>query len=262
MRLSLGGVGLLLLLAAFAPLIAPYEAIDFDPTASAISPRAGHWFGTDQIGHDIFSQTILALRTDLMIGTVGVTIPLVLGVFIGLASGYRGGVLDAVVGRLVDIVMAFPFLVLVIAIVAMLGPGLRSFFIAVSAVSWVAYARIVRGQVLSMKQRDFVVASRALGYSPVRVAVRHILPNVLAPAIVFGASDFVLDIVAGASLGFFGLGASTSTPEWGVMIAQNQNLILTAPWTVVFPGLAIIVVSFVFGVLGDALADRLRHVDV
>jgi peptide/nickel transport system permease protein len=261
LRVALIGVFVIVALAIFAPLIAPHDPNQIDPARSLLSPGAGHLFGTDRLGRDVFSRTIIALRIDLLIGTVGVAIPMVIGVLVGLIIGYRGGVIDAVVGRIIDVVTAFPFLVLVIAIVAMLGPGLSSFFIAVSLVSWVSYARIVRGQVLSVKQRDYVTAARSLGYSPVRIALRHVLPNVLAPAIIFAASDFVLDIVAGASLGFFGLGASASTPEWGVMIAQGQDLILTAPWVVLFPGLGILVVSFVFGVLGDALADEVRHVE-
>jgi peptide/nickel transport system permease protein len=260
LRIALAGVGVIVLVAVLAPLLVPHDPAQINPAVSLRPPGAGHLFGTDRLGRDVFSRTIIALRIDLLIGTVGVAIPMVIGVLIGLISGYRGGVIDAVVGRIVDIVTAFPFLVLVIAIVAMLGPGLSSFFIAVSLVSWVSYARIVRGQVLSIKQRDYVTAARSLGYSPARIALRHILPNALAPAIVFAASDFVLDIVAGAALGFFGLGASVSTPEWGVMIAQGQDLILTAPWVVIFPGLGILAVSFVFGVLGDALADEVRHV--
>jgi peptide/nickel transport system permease protein len=260
LRLALAGVAAIVLLAIFAPLLVPHDPTAINPAVGLRSPGAGHLFGTDRLGRDVFSRTLIALRIDLLIGTVGVAIPMVIGVLIGLISGYRGGAIDAVVGRIIDIVTAFPFLVLAIAIVAMLGPGLSSFFIAVSLVSWVSYARIVRGQVLSIKQRDYVTAARSLGYSPVRIALRHILPNVLAPAIVFAASDFVLDIVAGAALGFFGLGASASTPEWGVMIAQGQDLILTAPWVVLFPGLGILAVSFVFGVLGDALADEVRHV--
>jgi peptide/nickel transport system permease protein len=260
LRLGLGGVAVVLLVAAFAPLIAPHDPLALDPAHGLRPPGAGNLFGTDRLGRDVFSRTVVALRIDLLIGAVGVAIPMLIGVLVGLLIGYRGGILDAVVGRVIDVVTAFPFLVLVIAIVAMLGPGLSSFFIAVSLVSWVAYARIVRGQVLSIKQRDYVTAARSLGYSPARVALRHVLPNVLAPAIVFAASDFVLDIIAGASLGFFGLGASADTPEWGVMIAQGQDLILTQPWVVLFPGLAILVVSFVFGVLADALADQVRHV--
>jgi len=260
MRVALGGVLGLLLVALLAPLIAPHDPNGISPAEGLQSPGTAHLFGTDQLGRDIFSRTVYGTRIDLLIGFVGVLVPLVVGTAVGLVSGYRGGWLDAVVGRVIDVITAFPFLVLVIAIVAMLGPGLRNFFVAVSLVSWVSYARIVRGQVLSAKQLDFVVAARSLGFSAPRIALRHLLPNVIAPAIVFGASDFVLDIVAGASLGFFGLGAPPATAEWGVMIAEGRNFIVTAPWVVVFPGLAIIVVSFFFGLLGDALADAVRRV--
>ena len=188
-------------------------------------------------------------------------IPFVIGVIVGLIAGYYGGWLDALIGRVIDVVVAFPFLVLVIAIVAMLGPGLVNFYIAVSLVSWVAYARIVRGETLVAKRREYVLAARALGYRDVRIMFRHILPNAVAPAFVFAMSDFVLDILAGASLGFFGLGVPTPTPEWGVMIAEGRNFIITAPWVVVFPGLAIIVVGFFFSLIGDGLADAGPRVD-
>ncbi len=260
MRFALAGVFGLVLLALLAPVIAPHGPNAISPIEGLQSPRAAHLFGTDQLGRDIFSRTVYGTRIDLLIGFVGVIVPLIVGTVVGLVSGYRGGWIDAVVGRLIDVVTAFPFLVLVIAIVAVLGPGLRNFFVAVSLVSWVSYARLVRGQVLATKQLDYVVAARSLGFSAARVAVRHLLPNVIAPAIVFAASDFVLDIVAGASLGFFGLGAPPATAEWGVMIAEGRNFIVTAPWVVLFPGLAIMLVSFFFGLLGDALADAVRRV--
>jgi peptide/nickel transport system permease protein len=204
---------------------------------------------------------IYASRIDLQIGFIGVTIPFVIGTIVGLFAGYYGGWLDAVLGRIIDIFTAFPFLVLVIAIVAMLGPGLRNLYIAIAVVSWVAYARIVRGETLSAKRREYVLAAHGLGYSKTRIMFRHVLPNVIAPAIVFSMSDFVLDIVAGASLGFFGLGVQPPQAEWGVMIADGRNFITTAPWLVFFPGLAIVVVGFFFSLLGDGLADYIRRVD-
>jgi peptide/nickel transport system permease protein len=213
------------------------------------------------LGQDVFSRVIYASRVDLQIGIVGVTIPLIIGTTVGLFAGYYGGWLDTVIGRLIDIFTAFPFLVLVIAIVAMLGPGLRNLYIAIAAVSWVAYARIIRGETLSAKRREYVVAAHGLGYSGPRLMFRHVLPNVVAPAVVFSMSDFVLDIVAGASLGFFGLGVQPPQAEWGVMIADGRNFITTASWLVFFPGLAIVVVGFFFSLLGDGLADYIRRVD-
>ena len=260
-RIGIIGLATIVLVAIFAPIITPY-----DPTALATGvglqgPSAAHPFGTDQLGRDVFARVIYGARIDLQIGFIGVAIPLVAGTIIGLLAGYHGGWLDAVIGRIIDVVVAFPFLVLVIAIVAMLGPGLVNFYIAVSVVSWVAYARIVRGETLVANNREYVLSARALGYRDLRIMFRHILPNVVAPALVFGMSDFVLDILAGASLGFFGLGVPQPTPEWGVMIAEGRNLILTAPWVVIFPGLAIITVGFFASLLGDAFADTLRRVD-
>lgn len=253
------GICMLLLIAIAAPLITAYDPIAIDPTAALHSPSTTHPFGTDQLGRDVFSRTVYAARIDLMIGFFGVTIPLILGCGVGLVSGYVGGWLDIITGRIIDVVTAFPFLVLVIAIVAMLGPGLINLFIAISLVSWVSYARIVRGQTLMVKNSDYVVAGRSLGFGPLRLMGRHILPNVVAPAFVFASSDFVLNIIAGASLGFFGLGVPAPTPEWGVMIAEGRSFIIDAPWIVLFPGLAVIVVSFFFGLMGDVVADSVRR---
>jgi len=260
-RIGVAGVLLIALAAVFAPLLTPYDPAAIDSATGLKPPSSMHPFGTDQLGRDVLSRVLFAARIDLQIGLIGVAIPLVAGVVIGLLAGYLGGWTDALIGRLVDIVTAFPFLVLVIAIVAMLGPGLVNFYIAVSLVSWVAYARIVRGETLVAKNREYVLAARALGYRDARIMYRHILPNVIAPAFVFGMSDFVLDILAGASLGFFGLGVQPPTPEWGVMIAEGRNLMLTAPWVIVFPGLAIIAVGFFFSLVGDGLADLIRRVD-
>ena len=260
--LRIGLVGILTVgtLAAFAPLIAPY-----DPTALGLAqgltpPSTAHWFGTDQLGRDILTRVLYAARIDLQIGTIGVIIPLIMGAVIGLVAGFYAGWSDAILGRVIDVVTAFPFLVLVLAIVAMLGPGLRNFYIAISLVSWVAYARIVRGEALSVRGRGYILAARSLGYSDARIMFRHLLPNVIVPALVFGMSDFVLDILAGASLGFFGLGVQPPTPEWGVMIAEGRNFIITAPWVVIFPGVAIIVTSFFVSLIGDSVSDIVRRV--
>ncbi|HLJ61600.1 MAG TPA: ABC transporter permease [bacterium] len=260
LRFGLTGILTVGTLATFAPLIAPY-----DPTALGLAsglqpPSAAHWFGTDQLGRDILTRVLYAARIDLQIGTIGVIIPLIMGVVIGLFAGYYAGWPDAILGRVIDVVTAFPFLVLVLAIVAMLGPGLRNFYIAISLVSWVAYARIVRGEALSVRGRGYILAARSLGYSDARIVFRHLLPNVIVPALVFGMSDFVLDILAGASLGFFGLGVQPPTPEWGVMIAEGRNFIITAPWVVIFPGVAIVVTSFFVSLIGDSVSDIVRRV--
>lgn len=260
LRIGIVGILTVATLAALAPLIAPY-----DPTALGLAqgltpPSAAHWFGTDQLGRDILTRVLYAARVDLQIGTIGVIIPLIMGVVIGLFAGYYAGWPDAILGRVIDVVTAFPFLVLVLAIVAMLGPGLRNFYIAISLVSWVAYARIVRGEALGVRGRGYILAARSLGYSDARIMFRHLLPNVIVPALVFGMSDFVLDILAGASLSFFGLGVQPPTPEWGVMIAEGRNFIITAPWVVIFPGVAIIVTSFFVSLIGDSVSDIVRRV--
>jgi peptide/nickel transport system permease protein len=260
LRIGLAGIFIVSALAAFAPLIAPY-----DPTALGLAqgltpPSTAHWFGTDQLGRDILTRVLYAARVDLQIGTIGVIIPLIMGAVVGLFAGYYGGWPDAILGRVIDVVTAFPFIVLVLAIVAMLGPGLRNFYIAISLVSWVAYARIVRGEALSIRERGYILAARSLGFSDARIMFRHLLPNVIVPALVFGMSDFVLDILAGASLGFFGLGVQPPTPEWGVMIAEGRNFIVTAPWVVIFPGVAIIVTSFFVSLIGDSVSDIVRRV--
>ena len=260
LRVGLVGFAVIAVLALLAPWIAPY-----DPTALGLAdglqpPNSAHWFGTDQLGRDILTRVLHAARTDLQIGTVGVIVPLVIGAVLGLFAGYYAGWPDAILGRIVDVVTAFPFLVLVLAIVAMLGPGLMNFYIAITLVSWVAYARIVRGEALSARGRGYILAARSLGYGDIRIMFRHLLPNVMVPAFVFGMSDFVLDILAGASLGFFGLGVQPPTPEWGVMIAEGRNFIITAPWVVIFPGLAIVVTAFFVSLIGDSASDIVRQV--
>jgi peptide/nickel transport system permease protein len=242
-------------------LLTPYDPIVLDLSAGLQPPSLAHPFGTDQLGRDILTRVIFGARIDLQIGAIGVAVPLVIGVLVGLVAAYYGRWTDAIISRIIDVVIAFPFLVLVIAIVAMLGPGLINLYIAVTLVSWVLYARIVRGETLALKARPFVMSARGFGFSDLRIMFRHILPNAVAPAFVFGMSDFVLDVQLGATLSFFGLGVQAPTPEWGLMIAESRNLMLTAPWAVVFPGLAIIALSFFVSLVGDALADNVRGID-
>ena len=260
-RIGVLGFLAFVLAAIFAPLLTPYDPIKLDVSMGLRPPSLAHPFGTDQLGRDVLTRVIYAARIDLQIGLIGVTIPLVIGTFVGLIAGYVGGWTDTVISRVIDVVIAFPFLVLVIAIVAMLGPGLINLYIAVSLVSWVLYARIVRGETLALKRQEYVVAAHGLGFGNGRVMFRHILPNALAPALVFGMSDFVLDVQLGATLSFFGLGVQAPTPEWGLMIAESRNFILTAPWVVIFPGLAIIALSFFVSLIGDAMVDAVRAID-
>jgi peptide/nickel transport system permease protein len=259
-RVGVIGLLLIILAALAAPLLTPFSPTAINMLETLQPPSVTHPFGTDQLGRDVLSRVLYGARIDLLIGFVGVSIPLVAGMLIGLVAGYLGGWWDAFVGRIIDIVVAFPFMVLVIAIVAMLGAGLANFFIAIFVVSWVTYARIIRGETLVAKQREYVLAARGLGYSPSRIATRHILPNVVTPALVYCVSDFVLTVLAGASLGYFGLGVQPPTPEWGVMIAQGQTFLFGSPWIALFPGLAIILLGFFVGLIGEGVSDRIRRI--
>lgn len=250
-------VGLWLFIALFAPWLAPFDPITQDSTSSLLAPGGVHFFGTDNFGRDIFSRVLWGARVDLQICFLGVIFPFVLGTTLGALSGYLGGVVDAAIMRFIDIVLAFPFLVLMLAIIAILGPGLGSFYIAMAMVGWVSYARLVRAQVLTLKQRDFIVAARSLGYGHARILFRHLLPNAITGALVFSMSDCVLVLLNGAAVSYLGLGVQPPTAEWGVMVAEGQSFITTAWWITTFPGLAIVLLAMGFSLLADGLGDKL-----
>jgi len=244
-------------LALAAPLIVPHDPTAQDLTATLRAPSLAHPLGTDNFGRDVLSRIIWGTRLDLAMGLLALVTPFVIGCLIGLISGYFGGIVDILLMRLLDVTMSFPFFVLVIAIISVLGPGLASFFIAVALVAWVSYARLVRSRVLILKHADFVLAARSLGYGHLRVMLRHILPNAVLPAIVFLMSDVVITILLGSSLSYLGMGVQPPTPEWGVMIAEGQNFLASAWWICFFPGLAIVFVALGFSLLADGLAERL-----
>jgi peptide/nickel transport system permease protein len=246
-----------LLLALCCPWLAPYDPIAQDQSATLLPPGAGHLFGTDNFGRDILSRVMWGARVDLQMCVIGVAFPFVLGTVLGAVSGYFGGVVDTVLMRVIDVVLAFPFLVLMLAIITILGPGLGSFYIAMAMVGWVSYARLVRSQVLSLKHRDFVLAARSLGYSHGRILFLHMLPNALGSSVVFAMSDCVLVLLSGASVSYLGLGVQPPTAEWGVMVAEGQGFITTAWWITTFPGLAIVALAMGFSFLADGLGDRL-----
>lgn len=250
-------VGIWLCVALFAPWLAPFDPITQDATASLLPPGGAHLFGTDNFGRDIFSRVLWGARVDLQICLLGVIFPFLLGTTLGALSGYLGGAVDALIMRIIDIVLAFPFLVLMLAIIAILGPGLGSFYIAMAMVGWVSYARLVRAQVLTLKQRDFVLAARSLGYGHARILFRHLLPNAMTGALVFSMSDCVLVLLNGAAVSYLGLGVQPPTAEWGVMVAEGQSFITTAWWITTFPGLAIVLLAMGFSLLADGLGDKL-----
>ena len=245
-----------LALALAAPWVAPFDPIAQDLSATLLPPGGAHLLGTDNFGRDILSRIIWGTRIDLQMGVFGVFFPFLIGITIGSAAGYFGGLIDMLLMRLLDVTMSFPFFVLIIAIVATLGPGLISFYIALALVGWVSYARLVRAQFLVIKHADFVLAAQSLGYSHSRIVFRHILPNAIMPAVVFSMSDAVIDILLGSSLSYLGLGIQPPTAEWGLMIAEGQSFIATAWWIAFFPGLAIVLLATGFSLLADGFAER------
>ncbi|HVW93643.1 MAG TPA: ABC transporter permease [Devosia sp.] len=255
-----GGAILLvsLLLALFPGRIAPYDPLAFDYAALMKGPSWAHWFGSDNFGRDVLSRTIYAYRLDLEIAVFATITPFVAGSLIGALVGYAGGVVEAVFGRVVDAVITFPQLVLVVAIVAVLGPGLNNMFIAIGIVDWVYFARLVAAEVKVQKRLDYADAGRAMGYTPARIIFRHLLPNSITPAIVYWMTDMALAILLGSSLGYLGLGAQPPAAEWGVQIADGKNFMTTAWWMSVFPGIAIVVTGLAFSLVGDGLAELLR----
>lgn len=245
------------LLALFAPWVAPYDPLQQDGDLRLVAPSLAHPFGTDNFGRDILSRVIWGARVDLQMALVGVIFPFLLGTCIGAISGYIGGRLDAVCMRLIDIVLAFPFLVLMLAIMAILGPGLGSFYIAMALVGWVSYARLIRAQILVLKESDFALAAKSLGFSHRRILFGHLMPNALFGSVVFCMSDAVLVLLNGAAVSYLGLGVQPPTAEWGTMAAEGQSFITTAWWICTFPGLAVVTLAMGFSLLADGVAERL-----
>lgn len=250
-------LGGFVLAALAAPLIAPYDPIFQDAAARLQPPSWAHPFGTDNFGRDILSRLIFGARVDLQMALIGVFFPLVIGTVIGAVAGYLGGFVDAVLMRLIDIILAFPFLVLMLSIIAILGPGLSSFYIAMALVGWVSYARLIRAQILVLKNADYAVAAVSLGFSRTRVLFRHLLPNSVAGSLVFCMSDAVLVLLSGAAISYLGLGVQPPTAEWGIMVAEGQAFLSQAWWITLFPGLAIVLLAFGFSMIGDALGEAM-----
>ena len=258
LRIGSGIVLLWLLAAIFAPWLTPAEpnVIDLD---NVLQPPGRDWLmGTDHVGRDIFTRVIFSARIDLWMGFMGVLAPLLIGVTIGLFAGYFGGWLDTVTMRVVDITLAFPFLILVLAIVAMLGPGIVNFIIALALVAWVSYARLIRADVMVIRNAEYIQAARTLGFGSPVIMFRHVLPNAISPVVVYAMTDMVLVVLAGASLGFIGLGVQPPTAEWGVMIADGQAYISEAWWISFFPGLAAVSFGTGLSLIGDGMARMLR----
>lgn len=242
-----------------AGFLAPYNPDEVSIVKMLSAPSAEHWFGTDQVGRDVFSRVLYAARVDLFLCVVGVVPPLLIGTVVGLISGYFGGVVDSIFMRIYDLTAAFPFYVLVLAIVGVIGPGLVNFVIALTLVGWITYARLVRADVLAVREAEYIQAAQCLGYSKPAILLRHILPNVMGPIFAYAVSDAVLVMLAGASFGFIGMGAQPPTAEWGVMIANGQAFVRQAWWICLFPGLAAISLGLGLALLGDGLGQMQRR---
>ena len=236
-------------LALFPYLFAPYDPLAFDMNAMQQGPSLAHLFGTDNFGRDVLSRVIWAYRVDMQMAFLATIFALLIGVTVGAFVGYYGGIADTIFGRCVDAV---------IAIVAVLGPGLVNMYIAITAVNWVYYARLTRAEIMTQKSSDYAAAGRVLGYSDRRIIFRHLLPNASSPIIVYWMTDMALAILLGSSLGYLGLGAQPPAAEWGVLISEGRNFLLTAWWMSLMPGIAIVLTGLGFSLLGDALADLLR----
>jgi peptide/nickel transport system permease protein len=258
---GLGVVLFFVVLALFAPWLAPHDPVATSWSAVRAAPSAAHWFGADELGRDVLSRIIWGTRASLLAGVVSVSISLALGVPIGMLAGYVGRWVDAIISRITDAMLACPFLILAIALAAFLGPSLTNAMIAIGISATPIFIRLTRAQVLAAKSEDYVEAARALGNPHLRIALRHILPNIVAPLIVQATLAIAAAVIAEASLSFLGLGQQPPAPSWGSMLNTARNYVDQAPWMAIWPGVSIFLLVLSFNLLGDGLRDALdpRH---
>lgn len=248
-------IGLLILMAIFAPIIAPHDPTDQSLVDQFIPPSTEHWFGTDSFGRDILSRVVYGARISLQVGIIAVGIAMVVGTAIGLLAGYYGGWFDMLSQRIIDIMLAFPGLLLALAIIAVLGSSIQNVMVAVGVGSIPGYARLVRAQVMSVKEREYVEAARASGARDHRLLIKHIFPNVVSSLIVLGSLGVAGAILSAAALSFIGLGAQPPTPEWGAMLSAGRAFLRDQWWITTFPGVFIAITVLGFNLLGDGLRD-------
>ena len=253
--LGLAIVIALMLIAIFAPLLAPYDPIARIKADSSLAPSSVHLFGTDLLGRDIFSRVIYGSRISIEVGIIAVGISVIIGLFFGALSGYFGNIPDTIIMRIADIFFAFPYILGAIAIMTVLGPGVINIFIAIGILGWASFARIFRGSILTIKNKEYIEAARALGASNYRIITKHIFPNAFAPIIVYATMNVGTAIIVEAALSFLGLGVQPPTAAWGKMLAESLDYIDIAPWMMIFPGLAIVITVLGFVLLGDGLRD-------
>lgn len=253
--LGLAIVIILILIAIFAPLLAPNDPIERVKEDSLLKPNKAYWFGTDILGRDILSRVVYGSRISIEVGVVAVGISVVIGLVLGAISGYFGNIPDTIIMRIADIFFAFPYILGAIAIMTVLGQGIINIFIAIGILGWASFARIFRGSILSIKNKEYIEAARALGASNSRIIVKHIFPNAFAPIIVYATMNVGTAIIVEAALSFLGIGVQPPTPAWGKMLAESMDYIDIAPWMMIFPGLAILITVLGFVLLGDGLRD-------
>ena len=246
-----------ILLGIFAPLITSYSYEEQSLVDRLQAPSSEHWFGTDDLGRDIFARIAYGARVSLQVGFFAITGALVFGTILGVVSGYFGGWIDMLISRIFDILLAFPSILLAIAIVAILGASLQNALIAIAIINIPIFGRLVRSQVISLREAEFIMAAKAQGMKSGRILMHHMLPNSTAPIIVQATLGFGTAILEAAALGFLGLGAQPPTPEWGKMLADSRDFIQLAPWTLIIPGLSIMLVVLGFNLIGDGLRDAL-----
>ncbi|MCJ7622677.1 MAG: ABC transporter permease [Anaerolineaceae bacterium] len=250
-------IGIISLSGIFAPLLTPYDPIIGNFDQNLVAPSLEHPFGTDSTGRDVFSRTLYATRLDLQIGLITTYVPFVVGMILGMIAGYFGGWFDVVLMRLVDIAIAFPFIVLIIVILAILGPGIKNMYIAVFLLAWTMYARLARAEMLLVREQEYIMAARALGYPPLKIIFRHALPNVITSSIIFSMSDIVLNIMLAAAISFLGMGVQPPTPEWGAIVTEGRDFLLRAWWISTLPGIFIVITGLGFSFIGEGLARLL-----
>ncbi|MGJ7911601.1 nickel transporter permease [Neobacillus sp. LXY-1] len=259
-RLALVGLIIVLffiILAIIAPVIAPYSFKEQVLTDRMQAPSSKHWFGTDDFGRDIYSRIVYGARISLWVGFFSVLGSVVIGTLLGIIAGYYGRWVDTIISRIFDIMLAFPSILLAIAVVSILGPSLQNALIAIAVINIPNFGRLVRSKVLSVKQEEYIMAARAIGMRDTRILLKHILPNSISPVIVQATLAIATAIIEAAALGFLGMGAQAPTPEWGKMLADSKNYITQAPWTLFFPGIAIMLTVLGFNLMGDGLRDVL-----
>lgn len=259
--LIIGGIlfAVMFLMAIWPSLFTSYDPYELDLMNCLQPPSRAHWFGTDNYGRDVFARVVYGARVDLTIGFVAMIVPFIIGSFIGLVAGYHGKWVDAIIMRIQDIMTAFPFTILVIAIVTILGSNISNLYIAIWFVGWRDYTKLVRSETLIEKNSEYVQAARSLGYSNLRIMFRHILPNTINSAVVYAVSDIMVCMLVGASLSFLGLGVQPPTPEWGAIISEGRPYILQAWWMCALPGLALAVTGTSLSLLGEGISHILTN---